>query len=203
MLMYPKAIQKLIDFFSDFPTVGPRTATRFVFYLLKIPQEKLEEISKAILDLKKEMKICEICFNPFQGEENLCPICQDPHREHSKICVVQNETDLIKIESTKKYNGVYHILGGTLKLGEKNPEKKLKIQELLKRVEIESNQEKEVEVILALNPTLKGEATSKYLENQLKSLNIKITRLGRGLPIGAELEYADEETLSSALEERR
>ncbi len=215
--MYPKVIQKLINLFSNFPTIGPRTATRFVFYLLKLPKEKLEELSQVILDLKKEIKICKICFNPFspaqileskieadkdKEKKEICPICQNPARDRSKICVIANETDLAKIESTRKYNGVYHILGGNIKLAKKNLAGFLKIKELIKRIEQERNKEKEMEIILALNPTTEGNATSLYLEKELKPFNIKITRLGRGLPIGGELEYADEETLSSSLEGR-
>ncbi len=197
--MYPHAIQKLIDLFSKFPTVGPRTAARFVFYLIKLPQDSFDELLNSITNLKKSIKICSFCFNPFEDSgETLCSICRDNSRNKTLLCVIEKEIDLISIEKTKKYKGLYFILGGTINL-KKNNKNNIKIEELKQR--IENNGFKEI--IIAINPTTEGEATALYIERELKSFNIKTTRLGRGLPVGGELEYADEDTLSSAFEGRK
>jgi len=205
--MYPKTIQKLIEIFSKFPTIGPRTAGRIVFYLINQPQKEIEELVEALRNLKKEIKICSFCFNPFEGEGNLCPICADPSREKSLLCVVEKEIDLLSIENTKKYHGLYFILGGTVSKLRKEDIKKLRIKELEERIKnfkkFGMKRSGFNEIILATNFTTEGEATAKYLEKILKPLKIKITRLGRGLPVGAELEYSDEETLLAALESRK
>jgi recombination protein RecR len=198
--MYSPTIQKLIDLFSKFPTIGPRTAARFVFYLMKNSKEEIEELINSISNLKKTVKTCSFCFNPFEGEGELCKICSDSSRDRSLLCVVEKETDLITLEKTKKYKGLYFILGGTVSTFKKKDIEKLRTKELEER--IKSHPEIK-EVIIATNPTTEGEATALYLERLLKPLNKKITRLGRGLPVGAELEYADEETLGSALEGRK
>ena len=198
--MYSPTIQKLIDLFSKFPTVGPRVASRFVFYLMGKKEEEVNELLAAISSLKRNVKLCSFCFNPFEGESELCPICSDPRRDKSLLCIISNETDLSAIEKTKKYNGLYFILGGTVSALKKADIEKLRIKEL---EELVKNHPEIKEIILAINPTTEGEATALYLERLLKPLGKKITRLGRGLPVGAELEYADEETLSSALEGRK
>lgn len=198
--MYSPTIQKLIDLFSKFPTIGPRTAARFVFYLMHKPKEEIEELITSISRLKKNIKICPLCLNPCEGEAGLCSICSDSRRDKSLLCIVSNETDLQVLEKTKKYQGLYFILGGTVSRLKKADIEKLKIKELEKRIK---NDQEIKEIILGINPTTEGEATTLYLERLLRPLNKKITRLGRGLPLGGELEYADEETLSSALESRR
>jgi len=199
--MYPKTIQKLIELFSKFPTVGPRTAARFVFYLMGKPGEEIEELINSISDLKKNVKICPLCFNSYEGEESeSCKICSHPSRDKSLLCVIANETDLTAIEKTKKYQGLYFILGGTVSGLKKADIEKLRIKGLQERIK---NHPEIKEIILAINPTTEGEATTLYLERLIKPLNKKISRLGRGLPVGAELEYADEETLGSALEGRK
>ena len=200
--MYPPSIQKLIDLFSKFPTVGPRTAARFVFYLMKISKEEggIEELINSISNLKKTVKICSCCFNPFEGEGELCSICADSSRDKTLLCVIEKETDLFTLEKTKKYKGLYFILGGTVSTLKKADIEKLRTKELKERIETYPGIK---EVIIATNPTTEGETTALYLERLLKPLNKKITRLGRGLPVGAELEYADEETLGSALEGRK
>lgn len=197
--MYPKSIQKLIDLFSKFPTIGPRTAARFVFYLIKLPQEKFDELLVSITNLRKSIKICSSCFNPFESlnDVELCPICTDNSRDKTLLCIVEKETDLISIEKTKKYKGFYFILGGTVNL--KKNDKNIRTEELKER--IKNNGFKEI--IIATNSTTEGETTALFIKRELKPFNIKITRLGRGLPVGGELEYADEETLTSAFEGRK
>lgn len=218
--MYPASIQKLIEQFSKFPTVGPRTAGRFVFYLLNLPKEDIKKIIESIADLKNKVKLCTFCFKPFdaaqgepfdaapafaeatagkQGEpfQNVCEICSDARRDKTLLCVVEKEADLETIEKIKKYHGRYFILGGTVSKLKKEDIEKLRLKELRERV-------KDIkEIIIATNPTIEGESTALYIERLLKPLNIKTTRLGRGLPVGGELEYADEETLSSALDNRK
>lgn len=203
--MYPKSIQKLIDLFSKFPTVGPRTASRFVFYLIGLKNEETDEIINSISVLKKNIKVCSFCFKPFEpsvdsGQEELCEICSSKMRNKTLLCVVEKETDQMSIEKTKKYNGLYFILGGTVSRLKKESIHKLRVKEL---EEIIKNKPDIKEIILATNSNTEGEATALYLERILKSFGKKITRLGRGLPTGAELEYADEETISSALEGRK
>jgi len=203
--MYPKSIQKLIDLFSKFPTVGPRTAARFVFYLLKLSKEEIGNLISAVAKLKENVKLCKLCFQPFEpstssGQEGeFCEICKNPARDKSLLCIVEKESDLVSIEKIKKYNGLYFVLGGTVSTLRKKDVEKLRLDELKER----AKKPEIKEIIIAINPTTEGEATTLYLERLLKPLGKKITRLGRGLPIGAELEYADEETLSSALESRR
>ena len=235
--MYSPLIQKLIEHFSRFPTVGPRTAARFVFYLLKTDEREVENLTSLIVQLKKKIKFCFFCFNHFEpsfaptfakapavakalagrsadkktsagkGPKNLCPICQSPSREKSLLCIVEKESDLVSLEKTKKYKGLYFILGGSISGIRKKDFEKLRTNELQDRIKNPAKfglkDADFQEIILAVNLTTEGEATVLYLERKLKSLNKKITRLGRGLPVGGELEYADEETLSSALEGRK
>lgn len=204
--MYPKSIQKLIEQFSKFPTVGPRTAARFAFYLLRTPKEEVNNLTELISNLSKEVKVCSFCFKPFEGEGNLCEICYNAGRDRSKLCIVEKEIDLDVIEKTKRYKGLYFILGGTISLRKKNPEQ-IRANELIERIKDPAtfhlfNASIE-EIIIATNPTSEGEATTLYLERKLEPLNKKITKLGRGLPTGGELEYADEDTLGEALERRK
>lgn len=207
-LMYPPSIQKLIAIFSRFPTVGPRTAARFVFYLLKASDTEIKEIAESIASLKSTVKQCSFCFTSFEpstssGQEaELCEICRNPRRDQTMLCVVEKETDLIPIEKTKKYPGRYFILGGALSRFNREDLKDLRTEELLAR----AGQKEIQETILAFNSTTEGEATSLYVERLLKKnlpVAKQITRLGRGLPLGGELEYADEETLGSALDGRK
>ena len=204
--MESPSIRKLIDLFSNFPTVGPRTASRFVSYLIDLNNEEVEEIIKALSSLKKNVKICQLCFKPFEPSagsgQNLeiCEICSSPVRDKSLLCIVAKETDLIPIEKTKKYQGLYFVLGGTISRLRKEDIQKLRTKELEERIKKDSLIQ---EIILATNPNSEGEATALYLERILKPYGKKITRLGRGLPTGGELEYADGETLRSALENRK
>jgi len=199
-MTFSKNVQKLIDQFSKFPTVGPRTAARFVFYLLRLSKEEFDELVNLILNLRKNVKICPSCFNYFEEEKEICEICSNQRRDKSLLCVVANEIDMQSIEKTKKYNGLYFILGAVFSSLKKANVEKIRIKELEEKLKKEPAIQ---EIILAFNPTPEGETTSLYLERILKPYNKKITRLGRGLPVGGELEYADEETLSSALESRK
>ena len=193
--MYPQLIQKLIERLSKFPTVGPRTATRFVFYLLKLSPNELEELVNDIRALN-QIKLCKLCYAPDESE--VCSVCSNPARE-TVLCVVEKESDVETIEKTKMYKGYYFILGGTVGSLKQEDVERIRASQLKKRVQDAQFKE----VIIATNPTTEGEATALYLERLLQPLQISVTRLGRGLPIGAELEYADEETLRSAFESRR
>jgi len=189
--------KKLIEVFSKFPNIGPRVATRFVYYLAHQPKEKVDEFIKLIEDLKGKIKICSSCCRAFETaieetiEEELCPICSDKTRDKTIMCVVEKEIDLETIEKTKKFKGIYFVLG----------DEKKNLEDLVERVKKLRNEFREI--ILALNPTTKGTELALKIKVKLKDTGIKITRLGLGLPVGAELEYADEETLSSALESRK
>jgi len=197
--MYPPSIQKLIALFSKFPTVGPRTAARFVFYLLKSSDTEVKELADSLAGLKSAVKQCLFCFNPFEGEGDLCEICRNPRRNQTMLCIVEKETDLVPIEKTKKYLGRYFILGGALSRFNREDLKELRTEALLAR----AGQKEILETIIATNSTTEGESTALYLERILKPLGKKITKLARGLPLGGELEYADEETLGSALDGRK
>jgi|SRR3989338_568949 len=196
------SIKKLTDLFSKFPTIGPRTAGRFVFYLINSPKEKIDELSSAILEVKNKVKLCSFCFNPYEGESNLCQICQSGSRNKQLLCVVEKEADLASIENTKKYKGLYFILGGVLTLRHADGSN-LRIEPLKNRVKNGNF----TEIIIALNPTPEGRATAILVQRALKELpqfsSLKITHLAQGLPVGGELEYADEETLESAFEGRK
>lgn len=203
--MYPDPIQKFIEKFSKLPSVGPRQAARFAFYLLKQGKKEIEEYGRLLLDLSQSIKICPICFytalNSGNNNEDLCDICKDKSRNSEMICVVEKETDLISLEKTKKYHGLYHILGGQISPLEPESYKQIRIKELLERVKKSSGRIKEI--ILATNPTVEGDLTARYLERVLKPFNLKITRLGRGLPTGGDIEFADPDTLGNALEQRK
>jgi len=201
----PKAIQNLIEAFERLPGIGPKTAARLTFYLLHVPQTELDKFSQAVAKLKTDTVVCSKCFNI--GEADPCIICQDPTRDESTICVVEQPLDLIAFEKMGKYRGIYHVLGGVIDpLNNIGPDE-IRINELFKRI----NDQKSIikEIILALNPTMEGEATAMYISRELKvkseklKVNIKITRIARGLPTGSDLEYADEVTLQRALEGRR
>ena len=200
--MYPRQIQKLIQLFSQFPTVGQRTAARFVFYLLRTPKGEVRELIETIAELKNQIALCSLCFQPFDASkktEKLCIICQDKTRNQEILCVVEKESDLESLEAIKEYKGLYFILGGAVDPLQKEQRDTLRMKELKARLK----QSPITEVIIATNPTTEGEATAFYIERMLKDSKVKLTRLGRGLPIGAELEYADPETLKQALENRR
>lgn len=199
----PKAIQNLIESFERLPGIGPKTAQRLTFYLLHVPQHELERFADSLLNLKKQTVMCSICFQI--GETDPCEICSDSQRDRSTICVVEHPLDVLALERGGKYIGIYHVLHGKIDpLNNIGPDE-IYIKQLLDR--IKNDQLTVKEVILATNPTMEGEATAMYITKQLKESlqngrSIKITRIGRGLPVGADLEYADEVTLQRAMEGR-
>jgi recombination protein RecR len=182
-----------IEELSKLPSIGKKTAQRLALYLLKSNGEQFESLIKALEDLKTKIKFCVRCYN--LAEEEFCIICKSTKRDSEKICVVEETSDVIAIEKTHEYNGLYHVLGGVLSpLAGVTPES-LKIKEFLKRLESENIKE----IILALNPDTEGEATALYLSKLIKPLNIKVTRIARGLPIGGDLEFADQATIGRAI----
>jgi recombination protein RecR len=194
-MKYPAAIQNLINELSGLPSVGPKTAERYVFHLLKQSGEKLKTLATAINELKSKTTVCQTCF--ALSENNPCPICADQNRQTDLLCVVENTQDLSALEATGQYHGRYFVLDGLLNtINEVRPED-LNIDKLLKKIRTD----KIKEIILALNFTLEGETTALYLNKILKN-HLQVTRLAKGLPAGSDLEYADELTLASALKNR-
>lgn len=197
--MLPPPLKNLIDQLSKLPEIGPRAATRLAFFLLSQPQSYIKDLSKAIEELKLKTKICKNCFN--LATDTLCSICADSKRNKNIICVVEDILDILPIERTRRYEGLYHVLGGLLLPIEGITPEKLRIKELAERVRKLNSDS--VEIILALNPTVEGDTTALYLERSLRPFKIKITRLGRGLSSGSDLEYADETTIVNALMGRK
>jgi recombination protein RecR len=193
--MYPKSFKKLIDHFASLPSVGPKMAERLVLYLFKQNVSKIHDFAQSLEDIKT-LKSCQKCFNI--SEADLCEICKNSQRDPKTICVVEDPLDIISIEKTGIYKGLYHVLGGVIFSGNGDGVD-LKIPQLIQRIQTEEINE----VILAANPTTEGDATNLYLKSKLKDFNIKITRLARGLATGGDIEYADEITLSAALTNRR
>jgi len=198
MAELPKSIKNLIAAFERLPGIGPKSASRLVFYLINTPESYVMEIAKSLLAIKKEIKICKKCFSVCEGE--LCSICEDEKRNRKMICVVERAIDVMAIENVGGFKGIYHVLGGVVNPLEHVSPDDLRIDELINRVE------GDMEIILATNPTMEGEATALYIKKKIENLNkpdIKISRIGSGLPMGADLEYADQATLSRAMEGRR
>lgn len=195
--MYSRSIQNLIDAFRKLPTVGQRTAERFVFYLLKSGKKEVGEITLALKELIDNVKSCETCWD--FSDNNPCAVCNNKTRDQSLLCVISEPQDMPVIERTGMYNGLYHVLRGVVEPGDEDREK-LKLRELFER----AKQENVKEIILAFNPDLSGETTMMFLDKELKKINpkLKITRLARGLPMGSDLQYADEITLGSAIKNR-
>ncbi|HIS88312.1 TPA: recombination protein RecR [Candidatus Avigastranaerophilus faecigallinarum] len=194
---YTKPLAQLIEFFQKFPGIGPKSAQRMAFHLLKMPLSEVQRFSQVLVEAKENIHYCSICFN--MSASNPCEICSDDKRDKSVICVVAETKDLIAIEKTREYKGLYHVLQGTLSPLDGIGVEDIRIKELLTRV-TDTNVN---EVILALSPSVEGEATSMYITKLLKPFNIKISRIAFGLPIGSDLEYADEITLAKAIEGRR
>lgn len=202
-MQLPRPIQKLIESFEKLPGIGPKSAQRLTFYLLHVPQPQLDEFGNALMSLKKNTVLCSLCFNV--SETDPCLVCTDATRDKSVICVVEQPLDVLALEKTGKYKGLYHVLHGAISpLNNIGPDE-LYIRQLLDR--ISGNQQLISEIILATNPTMEGEATAMYIAKEIRLIThnsqLKISRLGQGLPTGGDLEYADEITLSQALEGRR
>lgn len=196
-LAYDGAIQRLIDAFSKLPGIGPKGAQRIAFYILGSDEREAADLADAITEVKAKVKFCEVCGNVCEASP--CPVCLDPRRDHSIICVVEEPKDVMSIERTREYHGLYHVLGGAINPMANVGPNDLNIAKLLERLGDGSV----TEVILALDPNIEGEATTAYLSRLLSQVGIKVTRLASGLPVGSDLEYADEITLGRALSGRR
>ena len=197
MAYYPEPVARLIDALQRLPGIGPKTAQRLTFYLLKRPADEVRELSDSLVAVKQKITYCRICFNVT--DEDPCRICSDPRRDEHVLCVVEEPNDLLAMERTGEFRGRYHVLLGALSPLDGIGPDDLKIRELLARLEGRET----TEVILATNPNVEGEATALYLAKLLRPLVGRLTRIARGLPVGGDLEYADQVTLSKALEGRR
>ncbi|WP_018142413.1 recombination mediator RecR [Alloscardovia criceti] len=203
-ITYDGAIQTLIDDFAKLPGIGPKGAQRIAFYLLSTDESEAQALAQAIIDMRERVRFCDICGNVC--ESSPCPICRDPRRDRTTICVVQEPKDVLSIERTHEYRGLYHVLGGAINPMANISPQDLNIASLVRRMqEAEKDEYAQSieEVILALNPDIEGEATTTYLSRLLEPVGIRITRLASGLPVGGDLEYADEITLGRALSGRQ
>lgn len=194
---YTKPIAELAEFFQRFPGIGPKSAQRLAFYLLKMPLSDVEKFAEKMIEAKTTVKCCSKCFN--MSATNPCEICSDENRDGSVICVVAETKDLIAVEKTREFKGKYHVLQGVISPIDGIGANDIRVKELLTRI----SEENVKEVILALNPSVEGEATTLYLAKLLKPFDITVSRIALGIPVGSDLEYADEITLARALEGRR
>jgi len=197
MIIYPQAIAKLIEGFMRLPGIGPKTAQRLAFFVLSMEEKDVRDLAGALLEVKEKLSTCSVCCHITDVDP--CFICQDKQRDRSVICVVQDPKDVIAMERTREYRGLYHVLHGAISPLEGVGPQDIRLAELLQRLRSEEVQE----LILATNPTVEGEATAMYIARLIKPFGVKITRIAHGLPVGADLEYADEVTLTKALEGRR
>jgi len=198
MQLLVEPVARLIDEFSRLPGIGPKTASRLVFYLLRAPEEQAQLLADALRELRERITFCGVCFNITENDP--CAVCIDEGRDRSVICVVEEPLDVIAIERTRDYHGLYHVLHGTIAPVEGIGPDDLRITELLPRLHAAPPVR---EVIIATNPNMEGEATAMYVARQLEGTDVRVTRLARGLPVGGDLEYADEVTLSRALAGRQ
>ncbi len=192
-----EAVYKLIQELNKLPGIGPKSAQRLTYYLLRAPEEQARLLAEAILSVKQKVTLCSICFNVTESDP--CLVCRSDHRDRSKVCIVEQPQDILALEHTRIYDGLYHVLHGAISPTEGVGTGDIKINELMKRLQDGSVNE----VILATNPNLEGEQTAMYLKKLISPLGIKVTRLARGLPFGTELEYADDVTLTRALQGRQ
>ena len=197
MSIYTPALQKLIDELGKLPGVGPKSAQRIAFHLIKLPEQDALSLANAIQEAKQKVRFCETCFN--MSDEIICEICSDSQRDSSLVCVVEEPRDIVALERTREYKGLYHVLQGAINPIDGIGPDQLKIRELLERLKGNTV----VEVILCTNPNIEGEATAMYLAKLIEPLGIQVSRIASGLPVGGDLEYADELTLGRALEGRR
>ena len=198
MSYYSPSIEKLIESFAKLPSIGNKTAARLAFHMLNASEQETQDFINSILNAKKNLKYCSKCFNITDTDP--CPICGNEKRNHLNICVVEDVRDVIAMERTHEYKGVYHVLHGSISPMNGIGPEDIKIKELLNRL---AGEEKIEEVIIATNPRVEGEATAIYISKLIKPLGIKVTRIAHGIPVGGDLEYTDEVTLSKALEGRR
>jgi recombination protein RecR len=196
-VQYPEPIAKLIEGFMKLPGIGPKTASRLAFFVLNMKEDDVLDFAKALVNAKRNLTYCSVCHNITDSDP--CRICEDQHRDKSLVCVVQEAKDIIAMEKMKEYRGDYHVLHGAISPMDGVGPEDIKIPELLKRLQDDTIQE----VIIATNPTIEGEATAMYISRLVKPTGIKVTRIAHGLPVGGDLEYADEVTLSRAIEGRR
>ena len=196
-MFYPEPIAKLIDAFSRLPGIGPKTAARLAFHVIRMKEDDVIDFAKALVNVKRNLTYCSVCCNITDVDP--CRICSDKTRDVSVICAVQEPKDVVAMERTREYTGQYHVLHGAISPIEGVGPEDLRIAELVKRL----SDERVKELILATNPNIEGEATAMYLSRLVKPFGIKVTRIAHGLPVGGDLEYADEVTLSKALEGRR
>lgn len=206
--MNPRSIQNVIDQLADLPGIGPRQAARIAFHLLKLPKQTVERLARSLTVLKEKIKICPVCLAGFEEENGTktCAICADARRTKTAICVVERESDIDPIEKTGVFKGTYHVIGETVDVLEKAVQPSIK--QLLDRIayikkQLPQEKQKNMEIVLAMNATVEGDALALYLEKLIMPLGITIHRLGRGLASGVELEYADQQTLINALENRK
>jgi recombination protein RecR len=197
MALIIKSIENLINEFKRLPGIGPKSAKRIVYYLLKQQSEDIERFAQSMIEMSEKIRFCSICFSI--SEDEICNICSDLSRDQKKICIVQEVSDVAIMESTGEYKGLYHVLGNLLSPIDNIGPEEIRIPALLERIKNTDIDE----IIFALNPTVEGESTSTYLKKILKPLEIKITRLASGLPVGGVIEYADEVTLGRALNDRK
>lgn len=196
MDFYPVAIEKLIEEFAKLPSIGYKTAQRLTLHVLNLPKEEVEEFANALIQARGTIKYCSVCGN--YTEKDPCPLCGNPNRDKSTICVVEQPKDIMSVEKVKEYNGVYHVLHGNISPMAGRGPSDIRIKELVTRMNGSVK-----EVIVATNPTIEGEATAMYISKILKPLGVKVTRIAHGIPVGGDIEYADEITLSKALEGRK
>ncbi|BAB03755.1 recombination mediator RecR [Halalkalibacterium halodurans] len=196
-MQYPEPIAKLIEGFMRLPGIGPKTASRLAFFVLEMKEDDVLDFAKALVNVKRKLTYCSVCHNITDTDP--CRICEDSKRDESVICVVQDAKDVIAMEKMKEYHGKYHVLHGAISPMDGIGPEDIKIPELIKRLQDDTIQE----VIVATNPTIEGEATAMYISRLVKPTGIKVTRIAHGLPVGGDLEYADEVTLSKAMEGRR
>jgi len=199
MRTLPEPVQNLIDAFSRLPGIGPKTASRLAFYLLRASEDLSQNLAQALVGIKHETGLCEICFNITHRDTRVCEVCSNEQRDRSMLCVVEEPLDVLAIEKTGGFNGLYHVLHGVLSPIEGVGPHDLKIRELMERVTKGAFKE----VILATNPSMEGDATAMYLHERLVEYNVRVTRLALGLPVGGDLEYADQNTLLRALAGRQ
>ncbi|MQA99671.1 MAG: recombination protein RecR [Actinobacteria bacterium] len=200
--MYAEPIQRLIDELARLPGIGPKSAQRVAFHLLKLSEDDAGRLADAIVDVKARVRLCDVCFNV--SDQELCEYCRDDRRDRTMICVVQEPPDIVALERTREYDGLYHVLQGHISPIEGIGPEDLRIAELLERLKAPPGSPEAIqEVIVATNPNIEGEATAMYLGRLIGPLGVKVTRLASGLPVGGDLEYADEVTLGRALSGRR